>query len=82
MNPADNLTYLTCSYPRRFGALDLVYTLEMSVDLSAWSSPPAQMEEVSIVPNPDNVTETVTVRIKPAVELSQRNFIRVRVTFQ
>jgi hypothetical protein len=81
-NSDDGLLYLTCSYPRRTGALDLTYTVEWTDDFSAWTNSLAQIEQVSAVPNPDNLTETVTVRLKPAIAPGTQRFIRPRVTFQ
>jgi hypothetical protein len=81
-NSADGLLYLTCSYPRRTGALDLTYTVEWTEDFSAWTNTPALIEQVGAIPNPDNLTEIVTVRLKPAIAPGTQRFIRPRVTFQ
>lgn len=81
-NSDDGLLYLTCSYPRRTGALDLTYTVEWTEDFSAWTNSPAQIEQLSAVPNSDNLTETVTLRLHPAIAPGTNRFIRPRVTFQ
>jgi arylsulfatase A-like enzyme len=78
----DGLNYLEFSYRRRIGAVDLSYTVEISEDLAAWSSPEAAFEPVSTVPNADGITETVTVRVLPAITLGARKFARLRVTSQ
>ncbi|MGZ4987734.1 MAG: BACON domain-containing protein, partial [Limisphaerales bacterium] len=80
-NSDDGLLYLTCSYPRRTGALDLTYSVDWTDDFSAWTNSPAQIEQIGAVPN-DNVTETVTLRLKPAISPGTQKFIRPRVTFQ
>jgi hypothetical protein len=81
-NSVDGLLYLTCSYPQRIGALDLTYTVEWTDDFSAWTSSPAQIEQIGAVANPDNLTETVSLRLKPAIVPGTQKFIRPRVTFQ
>jgi hypothetical protein len=80
-NSVDGLLYLTCSYPRRTGALDLTYGVQWTDDFSAWTNSPAQVEEIQTVPNADNLTETVTVRLKPAIAPGTQKFIRPVVTF-
>ncbi|MFN0077963.1 MAG: sulfatase-like hydrolase/transferase [Prosthecobacter sp.] len=74
--------YLEVSYPRRIGALDLIYTVEISDDLTTWPSPGSTSETVSIIANPDGITETVTVRVLPAMSSAAKKFVRVRVTGQ
>ncbi len=79
---ADGLNYLEVTYPRRIGALDLLYTVEISNDLQTWPSPGAAYEVVSIVPIGDGITEDVTVRILPAAGTAGQKFARVKVTTQ
>ena len=76
------MPYCLCSFPRRIGALDLSYQLEMSADLILWTYPPAQLDLVRVSPNSDQVTETLTLRIKPATVPGAQNFFRVRVAVQ
>jgi Glucodextranase, domain B len=78
----DGLKYLEISYPRRIGALDLVYTVEVSDDLTTWPLPGTNTEPVSIVPKGDGITETVTIRVLPAITSAAKKFARVRVTTQ
>jgi arylsulfatase A-like enzyme len=79
---ADGLSYLEVSYPRRIGALDLIYTVEISNDLTTWPTPGSTSEPVSVVANPDGITETVTVRILPAMTSALKKFVRVKVMTQ
>ena len=76
----DGLKYLEVSYPRRIGALDLLYTVEISDDLTTWPSLGVTSEPVSIVANPDGITETVTVRVLPTMTSTLKKFLRVKVT--
>ena len=82
IKPADGLKYLEVSYPRRIGALDLVYAVEISDDLSSWPFPGAASEAVRVVPAGDGLTERVTIRILPAMTGIAGKFVRVRVTSQ
>ncbi len=78
----DGLKYLEISYPRRIGALDLVYIVELSDDLTTWPSPGSATEQVSVMPKGDGTTETVTVRVLPAMTTVPKKFVRLRVTTQ
>jgi hypothetical protein len=78
----DGLKYLEVSYPRRIGALDLIYTVEISDDLTAWSSPGVTSELVSIIDNHDGITEIVTVRVLPAMSSAAKKFVRMKVSIQ
>jgi len=80
VNANDGQVYLTISYPRLIGALQLSYIVEISNDLANWSSPSAQITELSAVPNPDGVTETVTDRVSPSISGGGPPFARVRVS--
>ena len=79
-NAGDGLKYLQVSYPRRIGALDLVYTVEISDDLITWPAPGSSTEPVSITTNADGITETVTVRVLPAISSAVKKFVRIKVT--
>ena len=77
-----NTGWLQISYPRRIGALDLLYTLEVSTDLASWSSDASNFQVLGTTPNADGVTETVTVHVLPAIASTAKKFARVRVAAQ
>ena len=77
-----NAGYLQLSFPRRIGANDLIYTIETSDDLSLWSSSTSAYQVLTITPNIDGITETVSVRILPAMSSAVKKFARVKVTTQ
>lgn len=79
---ADGLKYLQVSYPRRIGAVDVAYTVEVSDDLALWTSPGTSFETVGTVPAGDGITETVTVRVLPAMSSTAKKFVRLKVTAQ
>ena len=78
-NPEDGQRYFTISYPRRIGALDLTYSIEVSDSLLLWSTPPGVVEIVSVVPVGDGVMEIVTARILAPTGMTAHKFIRVHV---
>ena len=81
--PADGLHYLTLRYRRLLIPGKLRYVPEVSNDLADWRSTPADLEEVPpATPDSGGLTETVTVRIKPAVSAAggSRIYARLRVT--
>jgi hypothetical protein len=80
VSQSDGLRYLQLSYPHRIGALDLIYTVEVSDDLKTWSSPGGAIQPLSVVPTGDGITETITVRIVAATENNPQKYARLRVT--
>ena len=72
--------HLTFSYRRLISNPSGVeYHLETTTDLTAWQPAGASVEELSVQPTGDGVTETVTVRLLPAMSPSAATFLRVRV---
>jgi hypothetical protein len=82
MNGADNLPYLTFSYRRLLNDVGVNYCVEVSSDFNTWSSASDVAEELSPpVTNPDGLTETVTVRIKPSLRSGRpASFVHLRLT--
>ncbi len=72
VNPTDGERYPTMTYRRRIAAGTLTYVIRRSTDLSAWSDVPVgEREQVgAAVPVGDGVTEVVTIRILPSIEMS------------
>ena len=82
LNPADSLRYLTLRHRRLLAPGPLQYSIEVSSDLTGWTTTAADFEELApAVPNADGLTETVTVRVKPAIETpgAPTRYVRVRV---
>ena len=81
-NPADNQSYLVLTYRRLLSPAELTYLIEVSSDSANWSSSSSNYEEIgSPSPTGDGLTETVSVRIKPAIGTSGHSgrFVRVKV---
>ena len=74
--------HLELSYPRRIGVIGLIYSVEASSDLSTWSSAGSNFQTLSTTPNADGITETVTVRVLPAISGTAKMFVRVKVMAQ
>ena len=83
IDPADGQTYLTLRYRRLLAPGALIYGIEVSSDLATWSSTAADFEELApAVATGDGLTETVTIRVKPALTApgNPARQVRVRVT--
>ena len=71
--------HLVFSYRRLLQPGALTYTVVTSSDLATWSAPATAPEVISTNANPDGITETVTVRLLPALGAGAR-FVRVEVS--
>ena len=79
VNPLNGLRYLTLTYRRLLQNLGLTYQIEVSPDLLTWDTTQSAIEELApAVPNADGLSETVTVRIHPALGTNPQ-YVRVRV---
>ncbi|MBK8039541.1 MAG: S8 family serine peptidase [Verrucomicrobiaceae bacterium] len=72
--------YLCMQFRRRIQRAGLTYTIETSADLLTWDATGASVIEKSAVPTGDGITELVTVRVTPAVNLGGAKFVRLRIT--
>ena len=82
VNPADGNLYLTFVYRHRIDGGGLLYTVEVSEDLVTWNASGGAAELTGTpVPASDGITETVSVRIHPAIDpaSNSRQFVRLRV---
>jgi hypothetical protein len=81
VNPSDGAEYLEFTCRRRIGSVGITYAIETSNDCTAWSSDPANYQQVGLAtPIGDGVTETATFRILPAISPgSPKRFVRLRV---
>lgn len=76
---AQGTARLELRHRRRLDARDVGWRVETSDDLKVWSHDPAVLETVPpAIPNGDG-TETVTVRVVPAVAGTAKRFVRLRV---
>jgi hypothetical protein len=72
--------HLTYSYRRLIlNPSSVQYHLETSTSLTAWQPAGASAEELSVMPTGDGITETVTIRLLPAMTPGAAKFVRVRV---
>jgi|GEM_PF-7020495 len=74
----DGLSYLVFSYRRLLPSTGQQSILEVSTTLQDWHPAGEEAEEISITPTGDGLTETVTVRLLPAITVAAKKFIRVR----
>ena len=77
-NPETGLSHLVFTYRRLIYPGALTYTVTTSSNLTDWSAPATVPDMLSTVANPDGLTETVTLRINPALGTG-RVFVRLQV---
>ena len=74
--------YLTLRYRRLLTPGPIQYAVETSGDFATWTSAPADLQEIPpAIPVGDGLTETVTVRVLPALGTpgTPARFVRVRI---
>ena len=81
-NPSDGLSYLTVNYPQVIGALDLIYGIEVSPDLSTWIPIGNNFQVLGTNPNADGITQTISIRVLPSIAGISQKYVRIRVTVQ
>lgn len=77
-HPQTGQPHLVIYYRRLIYPGALTYTVITSSNLVNWAAPATAPEVLSTVANPDGLTETVTVRLNPALGTG-RVFVRVKV---
>ena len=70
--------YLTLTFRRTLAADDILWQVQVSDGLTAWSGDTTRVQLISDVPNPDG-TATTTVRSLAPFSISRREFIRLSV---
>jgi hypothetical protein len=81
INAADGLPYLVIRYRRLLDTGTLTYFVEVSADCQTWSQETEHLEQIgSATPTGDDLTETVAVRVKPAIGTQPGRYVRVKVT--
>jgi len=74
----DGLNYLMFTYRRLLPGSGQQSILEVSSTLQDWHLAGEEAEQLSAVPTGDGTTETVIVRILPAITVAPQKFVRVR----
>jgi endonuclease/exonuclease/phosphatase family metal-dependent hydrolase len=72
--------YMTLTYRKPKISSDLIYTVEVSNNLSTWFSGSTYTAIVSITDNPDGITQTVVVRDRTAMADQASRHMRLGVT--
>ena len=78
-HPTTGDRHLVVSYRRLVAPGSLAIGLTASENLRDWAAPAPAPDPLSVVPHPDGLTETVTVRLNPALGAAPR-FVRLEVT--
>lgn len=76
-DPLDGLKYFNISYTRLPSPADITYINEDSINLVDWTNDPGHWKWLSTTNN--GTAETVQWRLKPAMSLDARKFVRVRI---
>jgi len=72
--------YIVLTYTQLIAATDLTYIPQVSGDMQTWKSGAGYVAPVSVTPNADGITETVSVRDTTPVSRGAPRFIRLMVT--
>lgn len=78
-HPQSGQSHLVFAYRRLLQPGTLNYKILTSTDLATWTAPSSAPETLSTVANPDGLTETVTVRLNPALS-GGGLFVRLKVS--
>jgi alpha-galactosidase len=76
----DGNSYFTGTYTRRKSAPGIIYHVEVSDNLMTWNEGPTYVQEMQATDDGNSLTETVKVRVLPALNLITKKFLRLRVT--
>ena len=71
-------SHLLLRYRRLISPGTLTYRVLTSANLTDWAEPATPPELLSVTPHPDGVTETVVLRLHPALG-SEARFVRIQV---
>ncbi len=80
--PADSdvpATHLVVAYRRLMNPGSISYLVQTSTDLVSWAAPVPAPEILSVIPNGDGLTETVVLRLDPALGGTPL-FVRLQVS--
>ena len=72
--------YLKLTYTKVIGSIDLTYTVEVSSDLQTWNSGSSYTATLSVSPNLDGVTQTITEQSLVPLSGASKKFIRLQVS--
>ena len=75
--------FIVLTYIRRISAPGIAVEVQFSADANLWALEPQNTEPVSEIPGPDGITETVTLRVLPAISeaaAGRRQLFRLHVT--
>jgi subtilisin family serine protease len=79
IHPDTGAQHLTFTYRRLIAPGSVNYAVQTSTNLQDWAPPADAPELLSVAPNADGITETVSVRINPALG-SAPVFVRLEVS--
>lgn len=81
LEPIDNTSdqLLVVTYHRRIERPDVEYVLGVSDDLTQWDESPAELQEASVTPDENGITETVRTDVLAPLSHFDHKFVRLRI---
>lgn len=81
LEPIDNTSdqLLVVTYQRRIERPDVEYVLGVSDDLVLWDESPAELQEASVTPDENGITETVRTEVLAPLSHFDHKFVRLRI---
>jgi len=79
LSPGDGLNHITLEFQRWIAPTDVAYEMVVSTNLVDWLSGPGVVEEVSVTPDLNGLTETVQARVMAPWPSNVPQFVTVRV---
>ena len=79
VNPGDSLNHITLTYTRRIAPTDAAYEVALSTNLLTWQTGTNVVQEISTMPDGNNLTETVKAQLVAPWPTGVRQFVTVRV---
>jgi hypothetical protein len=79
VNPGDNLNHITLTYQRRIQPTDAAYEVAVSTNLLTWQAGTNIVQEISVTPDGNSVSETVKAQLIEPWPTGTRQFVTVRV---
>jgi hypothetical protein len=79
LNAGDGLNHINLTYQRRLAPTDVAYRVAISTNLVNWLTDENAVQEISAIPDPNGLTETVKARVLPPWPAVNPQFVTIQV---
>jgi hypothetical protein len=79
LDPGDGKNHITLTYQRRIAPTDVAYEVAISTNIFNWQTGTNLVQEISAIPDGNNLTETVKARVVAPWPTNVNQFVTVRV---